>query len=392
MTRVGGRAWLGLFYANTVVMQLITFVLRPTAIYRAIELDVPAQWLGALGASFAVVPLVLALPSGQATDRLGERRVMVSGAVVTLAAAAAFLLLGDSVAGLLAACVLLGTGHLGSVVAQQALVANRTERAAYDRAFGRYTFAASAGQALGPGLIMLFGGGATIPDTSAIFSASAVLAAVLVLTALFLPGIGGSAQRATHGGVRELIRRRGLVRALTISCIVLAAVDISLVYLPVLGTERGLSAGAIGLLLALRAGASMVSRFFLGSLSAILGRGRLLTGSVFAAAISMAMLPVDLPLQLLAVAATVMGFGLGVGQPLTMSWLAESSPAGLRGRAMSLRLTGNRLGQVVVPSLAGVVAVGAGAAGVLWLTAVALTGATLGSRGIHRTSPSQATT
>ena len=43
------------------------------------------------------------------------------------------------------------------------------------------------------------------------------------------------------------------MRALTVSCVVLAAVDISLVYLPVLGTERGIAAGVIGLLLAVRA-------------------------------------------------------------------------------------------------------------------------------------------
>jgi hypothetical protein len=58
-----------------------------------------------------------------------------------------------------------------------------------------------------------------------------------------------------------------------------------------------------------------------------------------------------------------------------MSWLAEATPAGLRGRAMSLRLTGNRLGQVVVPSAAGLLAAGTGAAGVLVLTAASLTAA-----------------
>ena len=35
-------------------------------------------------------------------------------------------------------------------------------------------------------------------------------------------------------------------------------------------------------------------------------------------------------------------------------------PAGLRGRAMSLRLTGNRLGQVLIPSAVGAVAAGSG--------------------------------
>ena len=69
-TRRAVTAWLVPFFANTVLVQAVTFVLRPTAIYRALELDVPAQWLGALGASFAVVPLLLAVPSGQAVGPL----------------------------------------------------------------------------------------------------------------------------------------------------------------------------------------------------------------------------------------------------------------------------------------------------------------------------------
>jgi MFS family permease len=68
----------------------------------------------------------------------------------------------------------------------------------------------------------------------------------------------------------------------------------------------------------------------------------------------------------------LLGLGLGVGQPLTMSWLAELAPAGQRGRALSLRLTGNRLGQVLIPSTVGLLAAGVGSAGVLWATAAAL--------------------
>lgn len=179
-----------------------------------------------------------------------------------------------------------------------------------------------------------------------------------------------------------------MLRALTVSCIVLAAVDISLVYLPVLGNERAIAASTIGALLVCRAIASMGSRLFLGRLSAALGRGRLLTGSVALAAVGMALLPVPMPTWMLFVVVVLAGLGLGAGQPLTMSWLAEETPPGLRGRAMSLRLTGNRLGQVVVPSLAGLVAVGAGAGGVLWLTAAALVAAGLGSRNIPRSPPS----
>jgi MFS family permease len=79
-----------------------------------------------------------------------------------------------------------------------------------------------------------------------------------------------------------------------------------------------------------------------------------------------------MPPVAMTVVVVLLGLGLGVGQPLTMSWLAEVAPAGLRGRAMSLRLTGNRLGQVLIPSAVGLVAAGVGAAGVLAATAGAL--------------------
>jgi hypothetical protein len=65
------RTWLAPFFTHTLLVQAITFVLRPTAVYKALELDVPTQYLGAMGASFAVVPLLLAVPSGQAVDRFG---------------------------------------------------------------------------------------------------------------------------------------------------------------------------------------------------------------------------------------------------------------------------------------------------------------------------------
>jgi MFS family permease len=172
-----------------------------------------------------------------------------------------------------------------------------------------------------------------------------------------------------------------------VSCVVLAAVDISLVYLPVLGAEQGIASGTIGILLSVRAVASMASRLFLGTLVSSIGRSRLLTASVAVAALGMALVPVPMPTWLLMALVAVMGLGLGAGQPLTMSWLAEATPPGLRGRAMSLRLTGNRLGQVIVPSLAGLLAVSAGSAGVLWLTAASLTAVGVTARGITAHAP-----
>jgi MFS family permease len=174
--------------------------------------------------------------------------------------------------------------------------------------------------------------------------------------------------------------------------VVLSAVDITLVYLPALGAERGLAAGFVGLLLTLRAIASMTTRLFLGRLVERLGRRRLMIAAVALAAVATAVAGLPLPPAALAVVVVLMGLGLGVGQPLTMAWLAMAAPPGLRGRAMSLRLTGNRLGQVVIPSAVGAVAAGVGAAGVLWATAAALAAVVSLSRGMGRDGPAPTTT
>ena len=138
----------------------------------------------------------------------------------------------------------------------------------FDTAFGYYTFAASLGQAVGPALITLLGGGGALPDTAPIFATATGLGVVLLACTAFLrmPARERATGDAARGGMGTLLRLPGLVRALVISCVVLSAVDITLVYLPALGTDRGLAAGVVGLLLTLRAVASMTSRFFLGRL------------------------------------------------------------------------------------------------------------------------------
>jgi MFS family permease len=370
---------------HTALTQIVVFVLRPTTAYRAIELDVPAAGLGLLSATFALVPLVLAVPSGQFVDRIGEKRVILAGSAIFCLAGVLFIVAGNSVAGLVAASIALGMGQLCAVVGQQSLVANTVGPGQYDTAFGHYTFAASLGQLFGPATIVVFGGRATIPDTSRIFVGSMFLVVLLVGCSFLLhdaprhPHPAGSEVR----GIRTLLAIPGMTRAIVASGVVLAAVDVTLVYLPALGAERGLASGVIGLLLAVRAASSMVARFFLGRLSHWAGRQRLLLISIVVTALTLVLASLALPLWLLVVAMTLLGFGLGVAPPLTMSWVAEAAPPGLRGRAIALRITGNRIGQVLVPSAVGLIAGGLGAGGVLWMMSATLLGAGLGVRGLH---------
>ena len=58
----------------------------------------------------------------------------------------------------------------------------------------------------------------------------------------------------------------------------------------------------------------------------------------------------------LALSMIIAGFALGIGQPLTMSIVSKKSPVEERAMAISIRLSGNRLGQFLVPLGSGVIA------------------------------------
>jgi hypothetical protein len=91
---------------------------------------------------------------------------MLVGAVLMAVSGGIFWTERGGAAGLVLGSVVLGTGHLLSVVGQQAAVANTAVPGRFDTAFGYYTFAASLGQAIGPALITLLGGDAGLPGSA----------------------------------------------------------------------------------------------------------------------------------------------------------------------------------------------------------------------------------
>ena len=145
--------------------------------------------------------------------------------------------------------------------------------------------------------------------------------------------------------------------------------------MPVLGEQKHIAPSAIGVLLALRAGASFFGRLGLTRLVALLGRARLIAVSALVAAAGFAAMTTTSRVVLLALLALVIGVGLGYGQPLSMTIVVQRVPVNARATALGLRLTGNRIGQVAAPAVAGVLSGSAGAASVFWLMSATLVAA-----------------
>ena len=159
-----------------------------------------------------------------------------------------------------------------------------------------------------------------------------------------------------------------------VSLTVISSIDVLVAYLPAYGEETGLSVETVGLLLSVRAGASLASRFFMPQLITLLGRKQLLALSSGMAAVGIVLLPFVSGVPALVGLMVVIGLGLGLGQPMTIAWVANRSLRHERALALGVRVTGNRVALVSVPVAMGALA-GASGIAVIWLAVATFLGA-----------------
>lgn len=377
--RTSGARWLFWLFVAFAVTHAATNIVRPMVSYRALQMGVAPEGLGLLAASFSLAPLVIALSIGRLVDRRGEMAFLVGG-VALMAVATFAIALSPSVLVLTLFYALVGLGHLVMVVATQSLVARASSESGYDRRFGHLSFSASVGQLIGPAIAGFIAGQGSPDETIRALVVAGILSAIgLPLLVLVRPPVIERAARReaadeTRPPLLGILRTPGVARAILVSMTVLSAIDVVVVYLPALGEERAWAASLVGGLLAVRAGASMASRLFLGALANRFGRRVLLIVSMTVAAVALVALPFAPSVEATVVIMIAAGLGLGIGQPLTMSWVAAEATPGTRATALSVRLMGNRVGQIALPVIAGSVAAFAGAGGVL-----AVTGAFVGA-------------
>jgi MFS family permease len=365
---------LGPLLANSVMVHTVVGIIRVTTSYRTIELDLPVVWLGVISASFALLPVFSAVALGRFIDRGNDSQAAWIGAGLILISAAGFWVWSASALLLLAFTVLLGFGHLFCMASHQMLAVRSASMRGREVAFGHFMVAASTGQGLGPFVVGWLGGSSTVPATGYLFGIGLIAAVLFMAVALTLrPAPRPAACDAGEAvvAVGTLFRMPGMLVVIMASVVTVTSLDLLVVYLPLIGAERHVDASDVGMLLGIRSVAALVARAFYSRLIVMLGRRLLTLASIAAAAAGFAALAApSLPLMYLAI--ITIGISLGIASTTTMSGIVDLAPPAARATALSLRITGNRVGQVVLPFLASLIAVVAGTAGILLVIALAL--------------------
>jgi MFS family permease len=369
--------WARPLLLSSTLIQATIYVLRPMITYRAIELDANTLQIGVVAALYALFPVLLALQFGSWVGKIGEGKFIIAG-TASMALTGVALIFAKSIFTLAIATALAGISHLACMLGGQSMVALRAPREKYDKYFGYYTFSASVGHLIGPLVAAVVAGSdGTLPkSTSNAFLLGTVLCVIALLPVIKWrnenPSVQGYSDQGTYSAALSLMKKPGIFAAIYVSLAISSVADVLLVFLPLFGTENNFSPYAIGIILAIRAGTTMISRFFLGRLSNRFSTYQLLMVSTCLSVIACAAMAfAKTPIALGAIV-FIAGFSLGIGQPLTMSLVSQKTVANERALAVSARLMGNRFGQFMVPVGAGAIAASAGAGGVFIALSVLL--------------------
>jgi predicted MFS family arabinose efflux permease len=234
------------------------------------------------------------------------------------------------------------------------------------------------GPGVGPNIVGWVGGGAAVPPTEPLFAIGAVLAVGALATALLMRPLRVQPVAAASREivpVREILRVPGLIAVILVGVVLVSSSDVIIIYIPLLGAERHIDVHDIGLLLTVRAAASMLARLFYARMVTMFGRWPLIIATTFICGVTFAIIAMPLPLWAMHATIFVMGFAFGIATTLSITIIVDMTTVNARGTANSLRIMSNRLGQFVMPFGASLVAALAGLAGLFLVLAVAIVGA-----------------
>ncbi len=419
----GPRAMLGLL-GCAVASYTAVVGFRVALALAAVHAGLTPATIGIVLATFALVPMLLAVRGGQLIDQVGVATPMRVGTALSLGGALACALFPVPVVFALSAG-LVGLGMMSFHLAMQHAAGELGGPSRRHANFNRLTMSFSISGLTGPPIVGLvidrFG-------HRAAFALTATLLA-LVLLALWrmridrllppasasrasarpappdpepsstatvsppphaegLAGPGGSALPPGQAGDPDgdpegdpdarsrsstfgLLGSPRLRRLLAASILTSAAWDVYQFVLPLHAGAIGLSASSVGLAVAGFSAGSLTVRLLMPRLVSRLRTTGWMKVALGVGVSAFALAPFASRIEVLLLLSFLIGVGPGIAQPLLMARLHDASPPGRAGEAAGLRMTLLSAMQLAVPIGLGLLAGVLGSAPLFWLYAIA---------------------
>jgi predicted MFS family arabinose efflux permease len=204
--------------------------------------------------------------------------------------------------------------------------------------------------------------------------AAAALTTVVVLAArgIETPRHAASFAHGEKQRLRDLLLAPGFRRIFAVSGTLSVTWDLFAFVTPIYGSQIGLSASTIGLILGCFGGAVFAVRLVLPVLAHRVNAWRLLIAAMLLSGALLFAFPLVQDVPQLMVLSFLLGLGLGGTQPYIMSLLYEIAPPGRGAEVLSVRTWLINFSQTGVPLASGAIGAAAGMLPVFWGMGAAL--------------------
>lgn len=328
--------------------------------------------VGVVMSLLTVIAMLFAVRWGRWVDRVGVRGPMLAG-VAALLAAMVLVWAVPRLETLFVASPLAGSGFFLFHIAagQAAAVIGRPQDRV--RNFSLLALAFSTSGFLGPTLAGIAIDG--IGHANAMLALSlGALVNVMVLAARKVE-VPRHEHAAAHQGQRrvaDLLRIPGFRLVFLVSGALSMTWDLFAFVIPLYGSEIGLSATTIGVILGAFGAAVFVVRLVLPAVAHRLDEWRVLIAAMLLSGATLLVFPLVAGVPLLMALAFLLGIGLGGTQPLIMALLYDKAPAGRGAEVLSVRTWLINFTQTSVPLASGALGAAFGMLPVFWGMAAAL--------------------
>ncbi len=332
----------------------------------AIHHQASPMTVGVLISLLTVISMFCALRWGRWVDRVGVRIPMLTGVVVIFVAMLAGWVF-PSLEMLFVVSLAVGAGfflyHIASGQAA-ALIGAPADRV---RNFSLLALAFSISGFLGPMIAGFAIDGIGHYNAMLLLSAGA-LVNIAVLASLKVDAVTQPAAPAQQEKQRvmDLLRIPGFRLVFVVSAVLSVTWDLFTFVMPIHGSQIGLSATTIGLILSSFGAAVLVVRLVMP----VIGRGidewRILVGGMLICGVALTAMPLIHGVPLLMGLAFLLGVGMGGTQPLIMSLLYEKAPPGRGAEVLSVRTLLVNFSHTGVPLAFGALGAALGMLPVFW--------------------------
>ena len=360
------------FFVLLTVLSHVGFVgSRITMALAAIGEGASPLSVGVLMSLYALIPMLLAVHAGRLVDRVGAfRPIAIAGAVMAVAMLVP--IASHALPVLLVSAALVGTAFMMQHIALNHVIGNLGEPGARPVNFSWFALGYSVSGFLGP---LLAGFAVDLAGYNAAFLLLAVPPAVGTALLLWKRGVP-AAQEQRPGtekrSVADLLRNPRLLPVFLFSGLLASGWDMYTFVIPIYGTQIGLSASTIGIVMSSFALATFVVRLFMPSVARRLSEWTVVCTALAVAGIAYALFPLAQQAGPLMALSFLLGLGLGCAQPMVMAALYAASPPGRQGEVVGMRTTVINASSTVMPLAFGALGTALGVAPILWAMAGAL--------------------